>query len=302
MKPGQKLTEFSVYRLYDPHPSKELVELSRDEAIAFEKAMKEPTSQGINAIARMSDRKGLLYQSPYCTPIGDQPDADHVTCWVECDGGSFNVRKTADGFNIAFDGYSQSMRFSDSCGGPVEIGEKGRSLTAEDAGQSFAMRPAPLETCRAADAELDAHLSKGVPSIREQVATKGWRCLKRVYDKAHLAKHPQQMVTAMAVAIKGPAITELSEGWPITRLETTMSMKLRNGKVVEQDVPCHASDYSYSCAGNVELVRRDESSVLLLAGQYDDLDEMHNVLDTDLGKDDVTFRLDASTDTTCTVD
>jgi hypothetical protein len=300
MKPGQKLTEFYTYSLHAPHPELERIELSRDEAQAREREnISEWASSPIRIFARFKDNKHTYYQYAGCS-VFDQKTGI-ATCGVDCDGGAFNAKRSDKGFDLFFRD-TEGIRLIDSCDGPGEFDLPGRYMTKDEAGGGFTMAKLPLSACQKADRDLYDVLYKEKTSLRERIETKGWRCLKRSYDKAHLARHPQQQVTDMTVAIKGPVRVEMSEGWPFTTLDVSVSFRLRDGTTVARDVSCSAEDLTFQCEGNVWLQRRDETSALLLAGPYDDLATSHAVLDTELGKDDVTFRLDASTEEDCSVE
>lgn len=300
MKPGQKLTELYTYSLFDPHPETEAIGMTREESLANERQNgKDWPGNIITVLARFNDSKSLYYQYAGCSVFDKSTGV--ATCSVDCDGGAFNAKKSAKGYDLFFQS-QDGIRLIDSCDGPTEINDTGRYMTSKEAGGRFTMAKLPVSACQKADRELYDHLYKEKVSLRERIEKQGWRCLKRSYDKAHLARHPEQKVTAMAVAIKGPARVEKSDDLQFTKLDVNVSFTLRDGTRVARDLSCTGSDFSFDCEGNVMLRRRDDKSALLLAGLYDDMETSHAVLDTDLGKDDVTFRLDASTDAGCTAD
>ncbi len=250
------MQEFRVYRLFDPHPAMERVEWPRDKARDLDRSIKDATSQWVSILARFTDSKDIYFQTASCSIWGEDQTAG-VTCGVDCDGGYFSAAKTAGGFDLAFDRDSYGLRLSASCDGPDDLGGHERVMTPKDGGSRFSLKAMPVSTCQEADAELHRRFVKDPVSLRERIDTKGWRCLKRSYDKAHLASHPDQLVTAMAVAIKAPARAEDDGGYLTTRLDTTVSFRLRDGTEVSRNVPCYAEDYQFACEGNIWLKRRD---------------------------------------------
>jgi hypothetical protein len=299
MKPGQTLSEFYLFHLYDPAPTKEAVGFSRDEAIAFE--AKNNYSEGLaDVIARFTDKPFLYSQSVVCSVY---EDSDAVTCGVECDGGSVKVRQSGKTVEIGFPEDYSGLSLNQSCGEPDDE-TSGRWLSGKDAGGSLRLETGTAAECLAIREAAHPGFVKDPVPLRERVAKSGWRCLKRSYDKAHMAKHPQQKVTAMAVALHGPVTVEKNgQDYPQTRLDVTLSFRLRDGKVYRRDATCLADEYQFRCEDGFRLRRRDGTSAWLLAGGYDDPDvKQPSVIDTTLGSDDKLFRLDAGKDETCTAD
>jgi hypothetical protein len=299
MKPKQKLTEFHLYRLFDPNPAKEAVEFTREQAIAFDR-------QGTNAnwtsvLARFNDKPYRYSQTVTCSVW--EEGSSKVNCGVDCDGGYFNAAPSGSGLTVSFPSESGGLALSQSCGEPDDEGN-GRWMTAQDAGTGFLLERRPKAECMAEDRAAHPAFAEDPMPLRQRIAVSGWRCLKRIYDRAHLAKHPKQMVTAMAVALKGPVKVETSPGeYNYTSLDVALSFKLRNGKVITKDVTCGADEYQFTCDGGFRLRRRDGASAMLVAGTYSDQENAAPVmLDTQLGSDDTLFRLDASQESLCRTD
>ena len=299
MKPGQTLAEFYLFHLYDPSHAKEAVGFSRDEAIAFE--AKNNYSEGLaEVIARFNDKPFLYSQSLVCS-VYDGVDA--VTCGVECDGGSVKVRQSDKTVEIGFPEDYSGLSLNQSCGEPDDD-SSGRWLSGKDAGGSLTLETSPAAEClKVREAAHPAFASDPMP-LRERIAVSGWRCLKRSYDKAHMAKHPRQKVTAMTVALHGPVTVENNgQDYPQTSLNVTLSFRLRDGKIHSRDATCLADEYQFRCEGGFRLRRRDGTSAWLLAGEYDDPEVKEPaVIDATLGSDDKLFRLDAGTNEACSVD
>ena len=299
MKPGQTLSEFYLFHLYDPVHAKEAVEFSRDEAIAFE-AMNNYSEGLADVIVRFKDKPFLYSQSVVCS-VSEGSDA--VTCGVECDGGSVKVRQSGKTVEIGFPEDYSGLSLNQSCGEPDDE-TSGRWLSGKDVGGSFTLETWPAADCLGVREAAHPAFAEDPMPIRERIAVSGWRCLKRSYDKAHLAKHPRQKVAAMAVALHGPVTVEQTgEDFPQTRLNVTLSFRLRDGKLHRRDVSCLADEYQFRCEGGFRLRRRDGASAWLVAGEYDDPQAKEpSVIDTVLGSDDKLFRLDAGTDGSCSID
>ncbi len=297
MKPRQTLSAFYLYRLFDPDPQAETVDFSRDEAMAFDRMP--GNANWTDVIAGFSDSPHFYKQTVTCSEW--EGSGTLVSCGVECDGGYFTARKTARGIDVAFDQSSQGLSFYQGCGEAEGIG-KDRWLTPEDAGQSFSLARVPAAQCQAVVRELRHHDGLDPVPLRQRIAASGWRCLKRGYDAAHLKKHPLQKVTAIAVALKGPASVEKSnDSYPHTRLDVSLSFSLRDGSTARRDVSCGAGRTMFSCEGAFRLMRKDAKGAWLKAGEYDDPQaaQAPTMLDIELGRDDRTFRLDASTEADC---
>ncbi len=294
MKPKQKLTEFYLYRLYDPNPALEEVQLPRDQAIAY--FSKPETANWTDLAARFSDTPYLYTQSLACWVSGET--GRQVFCGVECDGGSFKLDHDGAGLAANFDS-GGGLSLNQSCGEPDDEGYD-RWMTASDAGRTVALQKVPASVCSKIErAARPAFAADPVP-LRERIAMLGWRCLSRSYDKAHLAKHPKQKVTSIAVAIKeAPRTTAPDNEYPETLLDVSLSFNLRDGKVKSRAVQCRASQYEFFCEGGFRLRRRDASSAWLAAGEYTDKNSPPVMIDTTLGSDDALFRLDGGTQVDC---
>jgi len=294
--PGQKLSAFMLYRVYRVDPSKEAVDPPVEEQIALDKG---PEGANWTAVAaRFTDAPHLYDQSVSCYDA-EGMQASH--CAVDCDGGSFDANPEGDGVRVSFNPDYGGLSLNQSCGDPDETG-KSRWLTGAEAGGAFSLPRRPIADCAALDSEMRPDFAKDPVSLRERIETNGWRCLRRVYDAAHLKKHPHQQVAAIAVTLKGPAtVTREESGWSSTELALTLSLKLRNGERANKDIACLADDYQFRCGGEFRLRRRDDASAMMLAGEYggEDTPEQPAINGLKLGTDDLMFRLEASTAADC---
>lgn len=298
-KPSQTLAEMYLYRLYDPQLALEDVSLTHAEASAFDVRMNTTTSL-LDVVARFNDAPHIYSQSLSCLAY---ENGAQVMCGVDCDGGSFHVKAGDGRLDALFPDDGRGLSLNQSCGDPDEEGLE-RWLTAKETGGDVALARAPVADCLAARDSARPAFAADPMSIRERIATSGWRCLKRAYDEAHLKSHPEQQVAAIAVAIAGPVEVEKSEdGFVETTLRTTLSFKLRDGEVHVRPLACSADQYQFRCDDGLRLRRRDGASAWALAGAYDAAgsDEVR-ILDVPVGSDDKLFRLDASGDVNCSLE
>ena len=300
LKPGQTLTDFYLYRLFDPNPKTEDVAFSRDEAIAFDK--RSGNGSWTAVMAKFTGQPLPYNQVVTCSVWDSIPGK--VTCGVECDGGYFALVQKGDDAELTFPNDSVGLALNSSCGEPSYDDIPDRWMKAEEVQTPLQVKKADIAACVAAEAQVRAAYQGDPVSLRERIDTKGWRCLKRVYGKAHMDKHPDQTVTAMAVSIKGPAVTErVDDSYNYTHLDVSVIFKQGGGRIHRGNATCGAADYEFGCVGGFRLRRRDDSSAYLLAGEYDGEDGgAPLMLDTQLGRDDTIFRLDASTGADCGLD
>ena len=294
--PGQTLTEFMIYRSFQPKPETESVELPAAEQIALNKD--EGSTPWVSVLAKLAGDGQYYDQAPSCYDSDERGD---VFCGVDCDGGSFRVKKSGDGLAVSFED-SYGLSLNQSCGDPDEDSH-GHLLTPEEAGGGFALASLPRAVCIAADAEARPAFAADPMPLRERIALQGWRCLSRVYDQDHLKQHPKQTVAAIALAIAGPAKASKDEAnWMTTTIEANLSLRLVDGKTSSKPVTCTADGYQFRCGGDFRLRRRDHASALLLAGEYGGEENPATAIGLNglqVGPDDKVFKLDASAGADC---
>ncbi len=296
MKKGQKLTAIQMYRLFDPDPLKESVEFTRQEAIAFD--LSGTNGNWTDLTARFSDKPILYAQRLECSY---SEDSDRVSCGVECDGGGFAAALKGQDIEAHFGKDSSGLALNESCGDPDDTGS-GRRMTPVEAGGSFTFKKANIDECRSLDAQVKPAFVKGLPPLRQRIDDDGWRCLARVYDKAHLAKHPKQNVTAMALTIAGPVTVDREAGsHPYAHVDVLLSFKTRKGKTHARGVSCAADGYQLHCDGGFRLRRTAGNSLMLLAGDGEE-GIRPTMLDVPMAADDRVFRLDVSPGAACKAD
>jgi len=151
-----------------------------------------------------------------------------------------------------------------------------------------------------------AHL--GAP-LSQRFAERQSVCYARRYDPAHLARHPQQRVVALALRTKGGFKDDPD-------LDVEISMRLRDGPWQSRTVPCWTNLYSVDCgpdpsawgpieARTIRLVRAGERTIDAWIPKFrQGADEANRTrfeqqFDVKLGGDDQLFRLAESEDAAC---
>jgi hypothetical protein len=145
-------------------------------------------------------------------------------------------------------------------------------------------------------------------------------CFVRHYDAAHLAKHPDQLVTSMTLALDpdGP----VAKGNPTMKIafdfKIAMTKRGNNNLYVQVGyVKNRDGEYQglVECDGGGFILRKAPSGVLLSIGlgpgysqsirmavvpdPCGESDRVNNSIDIESGKDDHTFRLDAVSTDVC---
>jgi hypothetical protein len=285
--PGQTLREFYLYNLFDPDPAKEEVQSTLADARRSDAAA--TGDRSVNVLARFTDNDGYYGQIVLCTDYRDR-----AGCFVECDGGGFGVAAKGKSLIVDLAKGSGRLRLQAMCdpdeeGRDRELERKENSLIRTD-------RLGPA-SCTAAKAAARPVFVKDEVPIRKRVANGDWKCLKRVYDARHLAKHPKQAIAALALSFDGAPRTKNEDGYLTTTLNVTLAARTRGGETARKDVVCTADGYQWRCE-DFRLRRRDAKSALLLAGQYALLEgessDTLTLAGLRLGRDDDVFRLDAS--------
>ena len=293
---GQTLAQFLLYRHFQQNQAKEDPGQTPAERIAED--VKPDAPGWVEVLSAFSGQPGSFRQTVSC----NDKDTGGLHCAVECDGGSFDVDPRSDRLKISFDPkYGAALSLNQGCGDPDEEGSA-RMLTAKDAGGGFAIHPAPVSQCVAADAAAHPAFANDPVPLRERARSKAFRCLKRVYDKAYLKAHPKQRVVAVAVAIAGDPHEVNEEGMrPSIGLDVRLSLKLRKGKTARRTVTCSADGYLFRCGGEFRLRRRDAASATLLSGEYggEEQPQPATLAGLALGSDDRAFRLDTGGSAPC---
>jgi hypothetical protein len=295
LEKGQLVQSFQLYRLLRPNPAKEDIEMTAAEEVAYDK--RPDAVNWANVVVRLKGHDGVFDQGLSCY---DGEASDQLRCGVDCDGGSFVVHPVAEGINISFE-KGNGLSLNASCGEPDDTG-KSRWLTGEEAGTSMTLVAQPPEACLADDLAVRPAFVKDEMPLRERLGDSKWNCLSRDYDAAHLAKHPQQKVKSIALTVSGGPKIETDEyGYQSTVFNAGLSVTLRDGRTGKETVECFADEYQFRCGEAFRLRRNDSKTAMLLAGGYsgEDSEAPDKLAGLKIGRDDLVFRLNGSTDDSC---
>ena len=144
-------------------------------------------------------------------------------------------------------------------------------------------------------------------------------CFDRHYDAAHLAKHPDQLVTSMTLALDPDAPVARGNNRNNVPFDFKIAMTKRgDNKLYVQEGSVKNSDGKYrgvvECDGGGFILQKAPSGVLLSIGLQDsagyirmaavpdpcgESDRINKSVDIERGKDDDTFRLDAVSTQVC---
>ena len=145
-----------------------------------------------------------------------------------------------------------------------------RRLKGRDRAGGVRLERLPVTNCLAERDSMRppwAHL--GTP-LSQRFAERQSVCYARRYDPAHLARHPQQRVVALALRTKGGFKDDPRRGYV---LDVEISVRLRDGPWQSRTVPCWTNLYSVDCglyprgtlgpieARTIRLVRSGERTI-----------------------------------------
>jgi hypothetical protein len=149
----------------------------------------------VSAYVNFRDRRETLYNSLICNKEGK----DGVECYIECDGGSFNLkRQNASTILMKNNGFV----LKGGCGEEPEDGKDVRFEPGAD-DKVFLLENKPVAACLA-EAQKAVPIGNTTP-LRERFKEDEAFCFGSDYDSAHLASHPRQVVTSLRVGRLDPA-------------------------------------------------------------------------------------------------
>jgi hypothetical protein len=284
-KKGETET-FELFRLFGPNDVMEEISGTVEEEAKLSASF---AGTSLDVQARFKgDRKA------YWQGVGCSEDNGTVRCGVDCDGGSFTAKVTAETFKLSLD--QNGFVLQGGCG---EEGETTRFMTNKDAPKGLTLTKRDLAYCEAARAaNIKTRLRDSV-SLRARIVQNSWRCLQRTYDASHLAENPKQNVTQVSISILDSPKRVVDGNGANTVMTVAINATLRNGKTTKAQHECLGNFDSFSCGGSFRLYRRDSESALLKMGEYDaapgDSPPEIKIEDMKLGSEDQLFKLEAST-------
>jgi hypothetical protein len=305
--PRQRVSAFYFFKTFTPDSQREEAEFSRAEQVEKDRKGEKvgiwtENARWASVLVRFNDKPGRLFrQEVECTGT----DADGFGCGRDCDGGRFSVQVARQGLLLEQDPAFPGLRLQSSCDADEE-GSEVRIDPKEDA-TAFQLERQPGHVCLAQRDAARPSFAAATP-LRIRFANRENVCHIRRYDTAHLARHPEQQVAAIAVRTEGPVAVDQEDGQLETRLDVTISLRLRDGTTATKSAHCRADGYQFACSagGNslVSLRRAGERGITLRDVNFRKVFDpkenyLANLTGVSLGDDDRAFRLDEGTDALC---
>jgi hypothetical protein len=238
--PNQKVTSLHIFRSLGERPEAENWQAtSRDEAI---KQFRETREASVQAFVTFRDRKGYFHNWLTC----GKESKDGVRCYIECDGGSFELKRESTGTALLT---NNGFVLIGGCGEDVEASQEVHFSPGKD-DKVFRLDGKPAPVCYA-EAQKARPIRPGKP-LRERFQETETFCFGRDYDAAHLATHPQQKVASIRVGRLTPAEErldkDLSQKWPDdVKLSVGLTLKAGSARHALKYV-CNPNEASWQCA------------------------------------------------------
>lgn len=266
--PLQKVTSLHILRsLAERSEAENWQPNARAENI---KKFRESGTTEVSAFVTFRDRRGYFHNSLNC----NKENKDGVSCYIECDGGSFLLKRQSANSVLLDNG---GFVLIGGCGDEVEEGEELRFEPGKD-DKLFRLDSKPVAVCRAEEQKA-IPIRAGKP-LRERFKEDEPFCFGRDYDPAHLASHPQQLVASLRVGRLDPA-KELEDDpdpkwwWYNVRLDVALTLRA-GGAATTARYWCTPQEGSWECRrtfegeneGNNACIGR---SIHLVRGPGDDI-------------------------------
>jgi hypothetical protein len=261
--PSQKVTSLHVFRPVGDRPQAENWKPSRrDEAI---KQFRENGQAQVEAFVTFRDRKGYFHNWLTC----NKETNAGARCYIECDGGSFDLRRESAGTVLLNNG---GFVLVGGCGEDVEATEEVYFSPGQD-DKMFRLEPKAAAVCRA-EQQKARPIREGKP-LRERFQEAETFCFGRDYDAAHLASHPNQKVAAIRVGRLDPAgeHREPDETWPENaKLKVAVTLKATARRAL--NYICNPKEASWECVAEMAADARstcDGNFIHLARGTGDEI-------------------------------
>lgn len=305
--PRQRVSAFYFFKALTPDPQREEAEFPRAEQVEKDRkgekvGMWSEKARWASVLVRFKDKPGRLFrQDVECMGT----NTDGFVCGRDCDGGSFSAKVAGQGLLLEQDPAFPGLRLQSSCDADEE-GSDIRLDPKEDA-TAFQLERQPANVCLAQRDAARPSFAAAKP-LRVRFAKREDVCHIRRYDAAHLARHPEQKVAAIALRTDGAVTVEKDDGELNTTLDIKISLRLRDGTTATKTAHCRADGYQFGCSagGNTlfGLMRAGERGItvrdLNFRKVFDEKENyLANLMGVSLGDDDRVFRLDEGTDPLC---
>jgi len=242
--PQQKATSFHVYRWLGQRPEAEnWYAAEREEATRH---FREEGRFNVETYVAFRDRRGTFYNDLSCT----SDNKGGITCAVDCDGGSFNLkRENASAVTLTNNGFV----LVGGCGEEVEKTQRVYFSPGQD-DKVFRLESKPLAAC-IAEKQKVTPIPAGKP-LRERFKEDEAFCFGRDYDAAHLASNPRQQVASLRVGRLDPVSEREGKDkaeapdnlwWFNVRLSVSLKLKA-GGEVAATRYSCYPEEAHWNCS------------------------------------------------------
>ena len=214
--PRQKVTSFHVMRTLEERREAENWIAGQREANI--QGFREDGQASVQAFVTLRNRKGSLSNGLQC----DKEGKEGVRCMVECDGGSFLLRReNAKSALLTNNGFV----LEGGCGERTESTQ----LDPDPDDKVFRLEERPIAVCRAEEARVRP-IPAGLP-LRERFKEDETFCFGRDYDAAHLRANPQQQVASIRVGRLDPEQERKESDMPLwlDRVQLSVTFTLKAG-------------------------------------------------------------------------
>jgi len=264
--PQQKTASIHVFRMIGHRPESERWHPDeRDEEI---QRFHETGETSVAAYVTFRNRKDNFYNYLNCS----KEDRNGVTCAVECDGGTFKLkRENANTALLTNNGFV----LVGGCGDEVDE-QQAVTLDPGRDDKVFRLESKPLSVC-VAEAQKISQIPAGTP-LRERFKEDEAFCFGRDYDAAHLAAHPQQLIASLRVGRLDPDAEKDPDAankwwWYNVKLSISLTLKI-GGKVTSTGYTCFPEEGSWGChrdSPSDETSACADRSIQLVRGPNDDI-------------------------------
>jgi hypothetical protein len=237
--PRQKVTSIHILRsLAERKEAENWQPNSRAENI---KKFREDGQTDVSAFVNFRDRRGTFHNSLIC----NKENKDGVGCYIECDGGSFNLkRESANALLLKNNGFV----LVGGCGEDVEEGKAVYFNPGED-DKVFRLDNKPVAACLA-EAQKAVPIAATKP-LRERFKDDEAFCFGSDYDAAHLTSHPRQTVASLRVGRLDPTHEREDDAepkwwWFHVKLDIALTRK-SGGAPSTAHYACTPEEGSWNC-------------------------------------------------------
>jgi hypothetical protein len=236
--PQQKVTSIHILRGLGERPETE--NWQPDQGAELIKKFRETGEADVLAFVSFKDRKGTFHNSLTCRKEGPKG----TLCYIDCDGGSFNLKR-ANPSSLLLE--NEGFVLVGGCAEEVALDQQVYFKPGKD-DKLFRLDSKPVAVCRAEEQKATP-VRAGAP-LRERFKEDEAFCFGRDYDDAHLASHPQQLVSSIRVGRLDPAKEradpDANKYWWFN-VALDVKLRLRAGAGASSPYACTPQEGNWEC-------------------------------------------------------